>query len=187
MQASQRTQVERRQVQVGYSTCRGVPGGGQAHDFEHSPSRVPPAAPRLGAVSMPALMCHVSSRASRGCLSESCQTVFVGIRLPPPRALPCSPIPASQGLALWGESGTNRSSSVKPPLVTEKVQIRCRSLAPHLPVFDSSRAELAVLAPVRTFLLHPAPNVQSPGAEELICQPQRCCPPLNDTLVCCCL
>lgn len=106
--ASQRTRLKGDRSRWGTAPARGLPCGGQALDFEHSPSQVHPAAPRLGAVSMPALMCHVSSRASRGCLSESCQTVFVGIRLPPPRAPPCSPVPAPQGLALWGESGTNR-------------------------------------------------------------------------------
>lgn len=69
--ASQRTRVERRQVQEERSTPHGPHGRGQPCDLEHGPSRVPPAAPCLCAVSVPALMCHISGGGFPGAASQS--------------------------------------------------------------------------------------------------------------------
>ena len=107
VQAHQRTRVERRQVRMERRAPHSLRGRGQAGDFERSPSRVPPTAPCLGAVSVPALMCHVSGggfpgaaarspaklslRQSGSLLPELCHTL-------PPQPPKCG---------FWGESGTN--------------------------------------------------------------------------------
>ena len=133
VQAHQRTRVERRQVWVERGAPHGLHGGGQAGDFERGPSRVPPTAPCLSAVSVPALMCHVSGggfpgaaarspaklslRQSGSLLPELCHTL-------PPQPPKCG---------FWGESGTSWTEPSAAPAAHREGQHRCRppALPPH--------------------------------------------------------
>lgn len=99
------------------------------------PSRVPPAAPCLCTVSVPALMCHVSSGGFPGTASQSPAKLSLqesgSLLQELCQALP----PQPPSLDLWGESGTNWWSPAKPLLVMEKPQPRGQRPAPGLPTW----------------------------------------------------
>lgn len=140
---------------MGYSTRRAVPGRGQAPGFEHSPSRGPPAARRLGAVSVPALMCHVSSGASGGRFSESL-----------PNCLCRTQAPSSQSSAMLSHPGPARPGFVgrlgdklaEPSEGPDQMQ----APGPSSPCFLVIKAESATLAPGWTSLPLPVPAAQTP-------------------------
>lgn len=175
MQAHQRTRVERRQVRVECGAPHGPHSRGQAGDFERGPSRVPPTAPCLGAVSVPALMCHVSGGGFPGAAARSPAKLSLqqsGSLLPELcHALP--PQPPKCGF--WGESGTNwmepraapagprgqhryRPPALVSPCRGNTTASRPRSLA--------IKGRISCVAPVWTFLLLPVPR---PGVEPLAC------------------
>ena len=147
MQAHQRTRVERRQVRVERGAPHGLHGGGQAGDFERGPSRVPPTAPCLSAVSVPALMCHVSGggfpgaaarspaklslRQSGSLLPELCHTL-------PPQPPKCG---------FWGESGTSWTEPSAAPAAHREGQHRC--MPPALPPHAGATRQPAGQAPHR--------------------------------------
>ena len=126
VQAHQRTQVERRQVRVERGAPHGLHGGGQAGDFERGPSRVPPTAPCLSAVSVPALMCHVSGGGFPGAAARSPAKLSLrqsGSLLPELyHTLP----PQSPKCGFWGESGTNWTEPSAGPAAHREGQHRCR-------------------------------------------------------------
>lgn len=80
---------------------------------------------RLGAVSVPALMCHVSGGASRGPLLGALPNCLWRQSGPPSQALPRSPTPAPK-VWLWGRIRDNWMEPSAAPAGHREGQHRCR-------------------------------------------------------------
>lgn len=174
VQTHQRTRVERRQVRVERGAPHGPRGGGQAGDFERGPSRVPPTAPCLDAVSVPALMCHVSGRGFPGAAARSPANLSLrqsGSLLPEL----CHALPPQPPSVAFGENQGQTGWSPGQPLLVLEVSTSTgpRPLSPHAGAMRQPAGQVPChkgqnqcVAPVWTFLLLPAPR---PGVEPLAC------------------